>query len=78
VHPGYIYGPSVEWFLNHKAKKNGTTFQQEYDEIAAETCLQYLPTSEEIAGTVLFFASPLAKPVTGQMIGVNAGHAFNG
>jgi hypothetical protein len=26
----------------------------------------------------VYFASPLAKPVTGQMIGVNAGHWFNG
>lgn len=78
IHPGYIYGPSVEWFLNHKAERNGTDFRTEYDAIAAETCLRYLPTSEEIAGTVVYFASPLAKPVTGQMIGVNAGHAFNG
>lgn len=78
VHPGYIYGPSVEWFINHKAEKNGTSFQEEYDLIASETCLRYLPDSEEIAGTVVFFASPLARPVTGQMIGVNAGHWFNG
>lgn len=78
VHPGYIYGDSVEWYFNHQAEKRGITFQEVYDEVASETCLGYLPHSEEIAGTVLFFASPLAKPVTGQMIGVNAGHWFNG
>lgn len=78
VHPGYIYGDSVEWYFNHLAEKRGITFQEVYDEVASETCLGYLPHSEEIAGTVLFFASPLAKPVTGQMIGVNAGHWFNG
>ena len=77
VHPGYIYGDSVEWYFNHQAEKRGITFQEVYDEVAAETCLGYLPHSEEIAGTVVFFASPLAKPVTGQMIGVNAGHWFN-
>ena len=76
--PGYIYGDSVEWYFNHQAEKRGITFQEVYDEVASETCLGYLPTSEEIAGTVVFFASRLAKPVTGQMIGVNAGHWFNG
>lgn len=78
IHPGYIYGDSVEWYFNHQAEKRGITFQEVYDEVASETCLGYLPHSEEIAGTVVFFASPLAKPVTGQMIGVNAGHWFNG
>ena len=78
VHPGYIYGESVEWYFNHLADKRGVTFQDVYDEVAAEICLGYLPHSEEIAGTVVYFASPLARPVTGQMIGVNAGHWFNG
>ena len=78
IHPGYIYGDSVEWYFNHQAEKRGITFQEVYDEVASETCLGYLPHSEEIAGTAVFFASPLAKPVTGQMIGVNAGHWFNG
>ncbi|HEY4377886.1 MAG TPA: SDR family oxidoreductase [Acidimicrobiales bacterium] len=78
VHPGYIYGDSIEWYFNHQAEKRGITFQEVYDEVASETCLGYLPHSEEIAGTVVFFASPLAKPVTGQMIGVNGGHWFNG
>jgi NAD(P)-dependent dehydrogenase (short-subunit alcohol dehydrogenase family) len=78
VHPGYIYGDSVEWYFNHMAEKRGITFQEVYDEVASETCLGYLPHSEEIAGTAVFFASPLSKPVTGQMIGVNGGHWFNG
>ena len=78
IHPGYIYGDSVEWYFNHQAEKRGITFQEVYDEVASETCLGYLPHSEEIAGTAVYFASPLSKPVTGQMIGVNAGHWFNG
>ena len=78
IHPGFIYGDSVEWYFNHQAEKRGITFQEVYDEVASETCLRYLPHSEEIAGTAVYFASDLAKPVTGQMIGVNAGHWFNG
>lgn len=78
IHPGYIYGDSVEWYFNHLAEKRGVSFQEVYDEVADETCLGYLPHSEEIAGTAVYFASALATPVTGQMIGVNAGHWFNG
>ena len=74
VHPGYIYGPSVKIYLQMLAEPRGITPQEVYDEIAAETCLKYLPPSEEIAGSVLFFASELSAPVTGQSLGVNAGH----
>ena len=42
--------------------------------VADETALRYLPPSEEIAGSVLFFASPLSDPVTGQSLGVDGGH----
>ena len=78
IHPGYIWGDSLEWFFNYLAEKRGISFDEVYAEVAAETCLGYLPSSEEIAGTAVYFASPLSKPVTGQMIGVNAGHWFNG
>ncbi|MCU0270024.1 MAG: SDR family oxidoreductase [Acidimicrobiales bacterium] len=74
VHPGYIYGAAVEWYLNDQADKRGVTFQDVYDELASETCLRYLPPAEEIAGAVVFFASPLARAVTGQALPVNAGH----
>jgi NAD(P)-dependent dehydrogenase (short-subunit alcohol dehydrogenase family) len=74
VHPGYIWGDKVEWYLDHLGKKRGLTGQDVYDELAEETCLKYLPHSSEIAGTVLFFASDLSKPVTGQSLLVNCGH----
>ena len=74
VHPGYIWGDKVEWYLDHLGKKRGLTGQDVYDELAGETCLKYLPHSSEIAGTVLFFASDLSKPVTGQSLLVNCGH----
>ena len=76
VHPGYIWGDSVEAYFRHQADRRGITFEQRYDEVAGETALRYLPHSSEIAGTVLFLASDLAKPVTGQAIHVNCGHWF--
>lgn len=74
IHPGYIWGDSVEAYFAHLAERRGTTPDEVYREVADETCLKYLPTSEEIAGSVLFFASDLSRPVTGQSLGVNAGH----
>jgi len=74
VFPGYIWGDKVEWYFEHLAGKEGITPEEYYRRIADETALKYLPHSSEIAGTVLFFASDLSKPVTGQGLGVNAGH----
>ncbi len=73
IHPSYIWGASVEWYLNDIATKRGVDFQVVYDELADQTCLKYLPHSSEIAGAVVFFASPLAKAVTGQSLNVNCG-----
>jgi NAD(P)-dependent dehydrogenase (short-subunit alcohol dehydrogenase family) len=73
IHPGYIWGRSVEWYLNHLAEENGTSFDEEYARVADQTCLGYIPPSAEIAGAVVFFASPLSKPITGQSLSVNGG-----
>lgn len=78
VHPGYIWGESVEAYFRHQAERRGITFEERYAEVAKETALGYLPHSAEIAGSVLFLCSDLAKPVTGQALHVNAGHWFEG
>ena len=72
--PGYIWGPSLEIYFKHLANERGCDPQEIYDEIASETALRHIPTSEEIADTVLFLASPLARVVTGQSLDVNGGH----
>lgn len=76
VHPGYIWGDSVKIYFEWQAEERGegATWQDVYDDRAAETCLGYLPHSSEIAGAVVFFASPLASCVTGTALPVNAGH----
>lgn len=74
IHPGYIWGDSVEWYFGHLGKKRGISGEEVYREVADETCLKYLPHSQEIAGSVLFFASDLSRPVTGQSLDVNCGH----
>ena len=76
VHPGYIWGDSVKIYFEWQASERGegATWEEVYDERAAETCLGYLPHSSEISGAVVFYASPLAKCVTGTALPVNAGH----
>jgi NAD(P)-dependent dehydrogenase (short-subunit alcohol dehydrogenase family) len=77
IHPGYIWGDSVEWYFGELAKQRGLTAQEVYDEIAEETALGYLPHSSEIAGAVLFYASDLSKCITGTALPVNGGHFMN-
>lgn len=77
VHPGYIWGPPVEWYFKHQAEQRGMTPEEVYAEVADQTALGYIPDSAEISGTVLFLASDLARAVTGQSLGVNAGHWFH-
>ena len=74
IHPGFIWGDSVRGFIERTATARGVEFQTVYDEVASETCLRYLPDSAEISGSVVFLASDLARPVTGQWFAVNCGH----
>jgi NAD(P)-dependent dehydrogenase (short-subunit alcohol dehydrogenase family) len=76
VVPGYIWGPSLQQYFAWQAKQRGIEPQAVYDEVAAQTALRHLPTSEEIAGAVVFFASDLSRVVTGQSLDVNGGHVL--
>jgi NAD(P)-dependent dehydrogenase (short-subunit alcohol dehydrogenase family) len=78
VHPGFIWGEANEWYLRHRAAERSVSFEEEYHAVASQTCLGYLPAASEVAGSVLFFASELSRPVTGQALGVNAGQVFQG
>ena len=40
--------------------------------------MRYVPTAAESAGIVLFLASDLSRPITGQAISVNGGEWFGG
>lgn len=76
VMPGYIWGPPLEAYFAGEAKKAGVPPKAIYDSVAAETALKTIPTSEEIAESVVFFASDMSKVITGQSLDVNAGHWF--
>lgn len=77
VHPGYIWGPSVKWYFEHLAEERGTTPEAVYAEVAEKTALGYIPDAAEIADVVVLLASDLARCVTGQALGANAGQVFH-
>lgn len=76
VHPGTIWGPAVKARLRATAAERGATPEALYRELIAENSLGYLPRPAEVAGTVLFLASDLSRPVTGQTLGVDAGRGL--
>jgi len=77
VVPGYIWGPALERYFADLARQRGTTPEAVYAEIASRTALGRIPTSEDVAAAVVFFASDLSRAVTGQALDVNAGHYFH-
>jgi NAD(P)-dependent dehydrogenase (short-subunit alcohol dehydrogenase family) len=77
VVPGYIWGPALQGYFKLLAQRHSTTPDAVYAEIAARTALNHIPTSEEIADAVVFFASDLSRVITGQALDVNGGHFFH-
>ncbi len=76
VVPGYIWGPPLEAYFEGEATRAGVPPKAIYDSVAAQTALKTIPTSEEIAESVVFFASDMSRVITGQSLDVNAGHWF--
>ncbi|MFI9453429.1 SDR family oxidoreductase [Amycolatopsis sp. NPDC052450] len=73
VAPGYIWADSLKWYFAYLAKERGVPPEQVYAETAETIDLRRLPEPDEIADTVVFLASSLARCVTGQCLDVNAG-----
>ena len=74
VCPGVIFGDSVKFYLHSLAEQNDTSYQIEYDKVANEIALRFIPDSEQICGSVVFFASALSVACTGTSLDVNGGH----
>lgn len=78
IHPGLIMAEDVKAYIEQMAAARGLSYEDMYRTMTAdEYRLGYIPGPEEIAGTVLYLASDLSRPVTGQSIGVNCGAWFH-
>ncbi|GIH07136.1 short-chain dehydrogenase [Rhizocola hellebori] len=73
VAPSYIWADTLKTYFDFLGTKKGVTGQQIYDEIAATIDLRRLIEPAEIADTVVFLASDMARAVTGQCLDVNGG-----
>ena len=73
---GPMDGENFRLYLEDLAKAAGRSYEQELAAYNEQFALRYTPTTEECAGTALFLASDLARPITGQSIAVNGGKWF--
>jgi NAD(P)-dependent dehydrogenase (short-subunit alcohol dehydrogenase family) len=73
VHPGYMWCESVEEDLGRLAATQSRPLSDVVDEITAAIPLGRIPSSDEVAGSVVFLASDLAAAVTGQALCANGG-----
>jgi NAD(P)-dependent dehydrogenase (short-subunit alcohol dehydrogenase family) len=73
VVPSWMWGPPVQAFVEGKAKHKGITTEAVLDDIVGDFPLRRMAEDGEVADVATFFASDLAKAVTGQHLMVNAG-----
>ena len=73
---GPMTGENFRLYLEDLARTNSRTYDEELSVWNEQFALRYTPTTEECAGTALYLASDLARPVTGQSIAVNGGKWF--
>jgi NAD(P)-dependent dehydrogenase (short-subunit alcohol dehydrogenase family) len=73
IHPGHIMGEHWVEHYTQEAEARGISFDEIVAEVASGHALRYVTDASEIAGTAVFLASDLAKPITGQSIVVDCG-----
>ena len=70
IHPGPIGGEHLWDAWQREADRRGIDAAQVEREWAERTTLGYVTPAAEIARTAVYLASDLARPITGQGIGV--------
>ena len=77
VVPGYIWSDKMEAYFRRLATERGVPYEAVHADVTSRTALRHIPDSAEVAEAVVFFASELARAVTGQSLDVNGGHFFD-
>jgi NAD(P)-dependent dehydrogenase (short-subunit alcohol dehydrogenase family) len=73
VSPGWKWGPVLESYARGEAERLGTTVEQITEPWRRELALGEMADDDDIANAIVFFLSPLAARVTGQMLMVDGG-----
>jgi len=76
VVPGWIWGPNVQLYVDWQTQSRGITADAVVAEITAEIPLGEVPPQEDIAESIVFFASGMSRVITGQTLDVNGGEFF--
>jgi NAD(P)-dependent dehydrogenase (short-subunit alcohol dehydrogenase family) len=76
VVPGWIWGPNVQLYVDWQSSDRGISREEVIAEITAAIPLGEIPPQEDIAEAIVFFASPMARVITGQSLDVNGGEYF--
>ena len=77
VAPGHIAGDTLTNYFEWIAKQRGIAPDDVAEEIKAMNPLHEIPTPDEIAQAVLFFASDMSRVITGQTLDVNCGRTLS-
>jgi NAD(P)-dependent dehydrogenase (short-subunit alcohol dehydrogenase family) len=76
VVPGWIWGPPVQHYVEWQVRERGLTPDEIIGEITAQIPLGAIPPQDDVANAIVFFASDLARWITGQALDVNGGEFF--
>jgi 3-oxoacyl-[acyl-carrier protein] reductase len=71
--PGWTTTDRVHELMEDRARRNGTTVEEELSKQSAESPLGRMGTPQEFANVAAFLCSPAASYVTGTMIPVDGG-----
>ncbi len=77
VHLSYIAGDRLDWWIEKQAKDKGISIEESAALLTDTLALRRFATPDEYAGTVVYLASDLSLPLTGQEIHLNAGRYFH-
>ncbi len=76
VVPGWIWGPNVQMYVEWQTSSRGLSQDEVIAEITREIPLGEIPPQEDIAESIVFFASGMSRMITGQTLDVNGGEYF--
>ena len=77
VVPSWMWGPPVQAFVEGKAQHKGISSDEVLQGIVGQFPLRRMTEDGEVADVAVFFASDMAKAVTGQHLMVNAGELMH-
>ena len=77
VVPGWIWGPNVQMYVDWQTQSRGITRRgSDRARSPREIPLGEIPPQEDIAESIVFFASGMSRMITGQTLDVNGGEFF--